>query len=325
MSVIRIKKTENFVILHKGALEDPHLSFKAKGLWAYCVSRPNDWTFHVSHLATVSKEGEDAIYSAIKELIDNGYCQKVQKNIGGKFQKVDYEIFETCQIKEILPLRDFPRTEDPRAGNPPLLRIDSKLNIEKETKREREGLKPPAPPPPPQTPSDNKQAFGKYFRSATEEVEQLKKDFGKPIVEEYIERFNDWAPNNEKEFKKKKDHIACIRSWMRKDGCKKMPEFNSKHPESSNGPLNVFKPTTPKKSNVRPEVKADQEWTEERLRGTSFQRLGIVEMYDKYVDFPKVAEGRLYYGDHGYQLRFDSNLRKSQSPPKLPENLEPKS
>ena len=142
MSVIRIKKTENFVVLHKRALEDPRLSFKAKGLWAYCLSRPNDWTFHVTHLATVSKEGTDAIYSAIKELIECGYARKIQEVKGGKFQKVDYEIFETCQIQEILPLRDFPYTEDPQTENPPLLSIDPIPSIEEENKS-----RPSASPP----------------------------------------------------------------------------------------------------------------------------------------------------------------------------------
>ena len=130
MSVLRVKKTENFVVLHKGALENPNLSFKTKGLWAYCMSRPDNWEFHVSHLATVSKDGEDAVYSAIKELIENGYCERIQEN-NGKFGKMDYYIHETpINIKEILPQPDFPRAGSPIAGNPALLSIDPILSIE---------------------------------------------------------------------------------------------------------------------------------------------------------------------------------------------------
>ena len=148
MSVLRVKKTENFVILHKGALENPNLSFKAKGLWAYCMSRPDNWEFHVSHLATVSLDGEDAVYSAIKELIENGYCERIQEN-NGRFGKMDYYIHETpIGIKEILPQPGFPRAESTIAGNPALLSIDPIPSIEEENKEEGAKPPPPAPPPP---------------------------------------------------------------------------------------------------------------------------------------------------------------------------------
>jgi hypothetical protein len=127
MSVIRIKHDKNYVCIHKGALEDPNLSFKAKGLWTYCMSKPNDWEFHVNHLTTVSKDGEDAIYSAIKELIEYGYMKKIQANVGGKFQSVDYEVYETPQLKKSLPHRDFPDAGFPDAGNPALVSNDSSL------------------------------------------------------------------------------------------------------------------------------------------------------------------------------------------------------
>ena len=127
MSVFRVKRhNSNFVMLHKGALENPRLSFKAKGLWAYCMSRPDNWEFKVAHLKKVSKEGEDAIYSALKELENEGYLIKIQQNQGGKFGPVDYEMHE---IQIILPLRDFPDAGNPHAGNPALIRKDIKQGM----------------------------------------------------------------------------------------------------------------------------------------------------------------------------------------------------
>jgi hypothetical protein len=128
MTVLKIRHQKDFVVISKIALEDPDLSFKAKGLWAYCMSRPNDWEFHVTHLATVSKDGVDAIYSAIRELELAGYVRKIQKNEKGKFGSVDYEVSE---IKIILPLRDFPETEDPETENPALLNIDLYQELKK--------------------------------------------------------------------------------------------------------------------------------------------------------------------------------------------------
>lgn len=136
MSVIRVKHQTNYVVINKTVLEDKNLSFKAKGIWAYCMSRPDDWTFHVAHLVTVSGDGEKSIYSGLKELAINGYLQKVQGRDHGKFKKFDYEISE---IKIILPHFQKRDAEKGRAEKEALLNND--LNqVMKENH-------PPLPPP----------------------------------------------------------------------------------------------------------------------------------------------------------------------------------
>lgn len=80
MSVIKVKIQKDFTVLYNGVLEDPNLSFKAKGLWAYCMSRPENWEFHVSHLAKVSKEKEKSIYAALEELMEAGLVTRIQQN-----------------------------------------------------------------------------------------------------------------------------------------------------------------------------------------------------------------------------------------------------
>jgi hypothetical protein len=133
MSVMRVKIQKDFTVLYNGVLENPNLSFKAKGLWAYCMSRPDDWEFHVSHLATISKEGEDAIYSALKELIREGLVERTQTHEGGRFGSVDYIIYPYPQeLKECLPRRDFQHAEKQRPENPALPSTDKKPSTEKE-------------------------------------------------------------------------------------------------------------------------------------------------------------------------------------------------
>lgn len=150
MSVIKVKLQENFVVLSIHPLEDETLSFKAKGLWAYCMSRPKDWQFHVSHLAKVSKDGIDGVYSALKELINAGYCRRTQKNENGKFGKYDYEISFQAEFKKSLPQRDLPHAEVPDPVNPVLPSIDCLPRMEKR------------PPPTPKA----KNSLGMYDRSA---------------------------------------------------------------------------------------------------------------------------------------------------------------
>ena len=158
MSVVKVKLQEDFVVLSLRPLEDETLSFKAKGLWAYCMSRPKDWQFHVSQLAKVSKDGIDGIYSALKELIDAGYCRKAQKNENGRFGKFDYEISYQAEFKKSLPHRDFPHAEVPQPVNPVLPSIDSVPSIEKE------------PPPTPKTKDPKtKEDWRRFFSNWKEE------------------------------------------------------------------------------------------------------------------------------------------------------------
>ena len=75
--IIRIqKKRNNFVMLDKGFLEDNRLSFKAKGLLAYVLSKPDNWKVIVKDLVNNSTDGKSAIYSGLRELKEHGYYKK---------------------------------------------------------------------------------------------------------------------------------------------------------------------------------------------------------------------------------------------------------
>lgn len=120
MTVIRVKHENNYVVLHKEILNNSEISLKAKGFWAFCMSKPDNWEFHVNQLEKTLKEGKEAIYSTIKELIKFGYITRhAIKDKNGRFVAVTYEIYETSQLKKILPHR-----ENPDADNPPLLSND---------------------------------------------------------------------------------------------------------------------------------------------------------------------------------------------------------
>lgn len=57
--VIRVKKRpSNFVMMDKTFLEDDRLSYKAKGLLAYLLSKPDDWKVIVGNLVNSSKDGK---------------------------------------------------------------------------------------------------------------------------------------------------------------------------------------------------------------------------------------------------------------------------
>lgn len=106
-SIIRTyhNRENPFVQLNKGALWDKNLSLKAVGLWARCMSRPDDWEFNVSELCNNCKEGRKAIDSAIQELIDQGYAIRIdyyEKAADGKFSSngTHYAFFEFPATQE---------------------------------------------------------------------------------------------------------------------------------------------------------------------------------------------------------------------------------
>jgi hypothetical protein len=109
-----------FAQINKIGLADPDLSWGAKGLWAYLLSLPNDWKVNVSHLCKIYMNkggGEQAIYSFLNELIEAGYCERIQfKGEKGKFGEVDYHIME---FKKCLPRRAQPDAASPDAAEPP--------------------------------------------------------------------------------------------------------------------------------------------------------------------------------------------------------------
>jgi len=110
-------------MLNKTFLEDMNLSLKAKGLLAFCMSKPDGWQFNVLQLTNVLKEGKDALYATFRELIESGYCIREQfRATKGKFGKSDYLLYETPRSLENgmaeNPDTENPDTDDPRAAEP---------------------------------------------------------------------------------------------------------------------------------------------------------------------------------------------------------------
>lgn len=216
MAVIKVKSLTGFTIINNEVLENPRLSFKAKGLWAYCMSRPDNWEFHVSHLSTVSKEREDAIYAALKELELEGLITRQQSNQGkgtgggrGGFGKMDYIIYALPQkIQKCFTQPDFPETEVRLPENPALLNTESKQVLKKE------------PPPTPKTKDEWRRFFSDWleeeFEFAWNEYEKAPKGSVKSLkswLPRVRQRYNAMSENKpvSDRIVKSRHHLA--KSW----------------------------------------------------------------------------------------------------------------
>jgi len=216
MSIIRIKHNrENpFVQLNKKALWDENLSLQAIGLWARCMSRPDNWIFNISEMVASSKEGKDAIYNTINELIKNGYCLRVQaKNkSSGLFDKVEYYFYEFKlspeeieELKKCLPLPPLPDTVEPHTVNPPLLRNkDTNKDINKKKEVEEKVAKAPT------TINFLLISSRSNVKLTQKEIDSLKQRF-KEDYDKCIEHFSQWL---ESSGKKRRSHYRAILKWI---------------------------------------------------------------------------------------------------------------
>ncbi|MDU7472120.1 MAG: helix-turn-helix domain-containing protein [Paenibacillus macerans] len=77
--IVRVSKRDSsYAIIDPYFLSDERLSWKAKGLLGYLLSKPSNWRVYVSDLVKRSKDGKDAVYSALKELEAAGYIERRQ-------------------------------------------------------------------------------------------------------------------------------------------------------------------------------------------------------------------------------------------------------
>lgn len=94
MSKVFIK--ERFGVAPNDLLNNPNISLKAKGLYVYMQSKPEDWSFSVFKISSQVKEGEEAVKSGLKELEDFGYLKRTPvKNTDGTWDGYDYSLYST--------------------------------------------------------------------------------------------------------------------------------------------------------------------------------------------------------------------------------------
>lgn len=86
-------------------LNDNNLSFKAKGLYAYLFSKPDDWDFSAHRIKLEASDGRDSVLSALKELEEKGYLQRKKLPSG----RTEY----------FLKHHNDPNTENPTLGVEP--------------------------------------------------------------------------------------------------------------------------------------------------------------------------------------------------------------
>lgn len=80
-----------FTQVANSVLNDPNLSWKAKGIFAYIYSKPEDWDYSTDRMARDASDGLDSLYSGIKDLEKFGYLVRHRLSSGKMEYTVTYQ------------------------------------------------------------------------------------------------------------------------------------------------------------------------------------------------------------------------------------------
>lgn len=142
MAFIRTIKQENpFSQIDRYVFEsDDTLSWKAKGLMGYLLTRPDDWKINHKDLVNRAKDGKDAVTSTLQELEKKGYIHYYQeRGQNGKFGEWIYDVYERPMFNPAWqpekPDAEKPDAVKPDAGKPDAEKPDYSNNKRTNNKR----------------------------------------------------------------------------------------------------------------------------------------------------------------------------------------------
>lgn len=117
MAIYRVNKTRGYTVMANHHLRDKTLSLKSVGLLSKMLSFNDGWKFSTKGLASICKEGPDAILAALRELEQHGYLVRHRiRDSKGRMCDTVFEIYEEPQA--IFPDTENPHRENPDVDNP---------------------------------------------------------------------------------------------------------------------------------------------------------------------------------------------------------------
>lgn len=141
MTIVRAARPDRkFTILRNEVLQDERLSYRARGVLASILSRPDNWRCSAWDLARDGSEGRRAILTALTELEDAGYLRRSKRqDEAGRWctesvvydRPVDKPVGEPANNPVDNPVTEvrLPNAGEPNSGNRTLLQdLDKELD-----------------------------------------------------------------------------------------------------------------------------------------------------------------------------------------------------
>ena len=116
-TIRRAPRRRQFVVIEQRAVEDSRLSWAARGLLAYLLSRPDDWQLRMTDLKRRGDLKRDGIYKLRRDLRQCGYlAYETRRDPGRQIRGGTYTVHEVPV--EVAPDTDSPDTVQPDTAPP---------------------------------------------------------------------------------------------------------------------------------------------------------------------------------------------------------------
>lgn len=151
--IFRQVKDESYCVIKNDVFLDKRISWGAKGVLGYALTKPDDWDLYISEVTKNGSDKIDKVTKYFKELRLAGYIEYVITRERGKITKTEYLVYEKPlhlnpinmitrhQIRKAKklnqekpklesPIQEKPRMEKPFVENTSLLNTDNILNTD---------------------------------------------------------------------------------------------------------------------------------------------------------------------------------------------------
>jgi hypothetical protein len=115
-----VKNKDNpYVMIDRRPIDNPALSFKAKGILTYLMSRPDGWEVSITDLVKHGQDGEASIRAGLKELREAGHMKYETSRNQGRITGWIIRVYEVSNPELIAqsPDSDFQQVENLQVEN----------------------------------------------------------------------------------------------------------------------------------------------------------------------------------------------------------------
>jgi hypothetical protein len=142
--IIRREKNKNYSIIANECIKNSKISSRARAMYVFIMTLPDDWRLSKKELYTHFPEGRDYLDKGFDELKEWGYIdQNRVKDDLGRYVGWEYIVYEfstknplktnnkTTPKSEEIQTSVKPQSDIPKSGNPHLLKTDKKQNTKR--------------------------------------------------------------------------------------------------------------------------------------------------------------------------------------------------
>lgn len=112
--------TNKFTVISNNEVQDKRLSWKARGIFSYLWSMPDNWDFYETEVVKHAPDGRDSLRSGLMELEEHGYLKRERVRNKGQFGGTAWIITDnpTPKTENQTPMLENPTQGSPMLENP---------------------------------------------------------------------------------------------------------------------------------------------------------------------------------------------------------------